>query len=41
MEVEQTNFVTRLIITVQNNYIIFYLKTHLLKFGQIRLIILL
>ena len=41
MEVEQTNFVTCLIITVQNNYIIFYLKTRLLKFGQIRLIILL
>ena len=32
MEVEQTNFVTRLIITVQLYH---YLKTHLLKFGQI------
>ena len=31
MEVEQTNFVTQL----QNNYIIVYLKTRLLKFGQI------
>ena len=34
MEVEQTNFVTRLIITVYN-HIIDYLKTRLLKFGQI------
>ena len=34
MEVEQTNFVIQLIITVQY-YIIDYLKTHLLKFGQI------
>ena len=33
MEVEQMYFVTHLIITVQ--YIIDYLKTHLLKFGQI------
>ena len=33
MEVEQTNFVTHLIITV--HYIIDYLKTRLLKFGQI------
>ena len=33
MEVEQTNFVTHLIITV--HYIIDYLKTPLLKFGQI------
>ena len=32
MEVEQMNFVTHLIITVQLNY---YLKTHLLKFGEI------
>ena len=32
MEVEQTNFVTYLIITVQLYY---YLKTRLLKFGQI------
>ena len=35
MEVEQMNFVTHLIITVQYYYIIDYLKTHLLKFGQI------
>ena len=36
MEVERTNFVTHLIITVQYiYYIIDYLKTHLLKFGQI------
>ena len=36
MEVEQTNFVTHLIITVQSYYyIIDYLKTRLLKFGQI------
>ena len=34
MEGEQTNFVTHLIITV-HNYIIDYLKTRLLKFGQI------
>ena len=34
MEVEQTNFGTHLIITV-HNYIIDYLKTRLLKFGQI------
>ena len=33
MEVEQMYFVTHLIITVQ--YIIDYLKTHVLKFGQI------
>ena len=33
MEVEQTNFVTHLIITVQLNFD--YLKTGLLKFGQI------
>ena len=33
MEVEQMYFVSHLIITVQ--YIIDYLKTHLLKFGQI------
>ena len=33
MEVEQTNFVTHLIITVHS--IIDYLKTPLLKFGQI------
>ena len=34
MEVEQTNFVTYLIITVQ--YLLYYyLKTPLLKFGQI------
>ena len=32
MEVEQTNFVTHLIITVQ---LIDYLKTRQLKFGQI------
>ena len=32
MEVEQTNFVTHLIITVQSYY---YIKTRLLKFGQI------
>ena len=32
MEVEQTNFVSHLIITVQLYY---YLKTRLLKFGQI------
>ena len=32
MEDEQTNFVTHLIITVQ---IYYYLKTCLLKFGQI------
>ena len=35
MEVEQMNFVTHLIITVQYYYIIDYLKTRLLKFGQI------
>ena len=35
MEVEQTNFVTHLIITV--HYIIDYLKSRLLKFGQISL----
>ena len=36
MEVERTNFVTHLIITVQYiYYIIDYLKTRLLKFGQI------
>ena len=36
MEVERTNFVTHLIITVQYiYYIIDYLKTCLLKFGQI------
>ena len=35
MGVEQTNFVTHLIITVQYYYIIDYLKTRLLKFGQI------
>ena len=36
MEVERTNFVTNLIITVQYiYYIIDYLKTRLLKFGQI------
>ena len=34
MEVEQTNFVTHLIIIVQY-YIIDYLKTRPLKFGQI------
>jgi len=34
MEVEQTNFMTHLIITVQYYYIIDYLKTRLLKFGQ-------
>ena len=34
MEVEQTNFVIQLIITVQY-YIIDYLKTRLLKFSQI------
>ena len=33
MEVEQTNFVTHLLITA--NYIFDYLKTRLLKFGQI------
>ena len=33
MEVEQTNFVTRLIITEQLYYI--YLKIRLLRFGQI------
>ena len=32
MEVEQKNFVTHLIITVQLYY---YLRTRLLKFGQI------
>ena len=36
MEIEQTNFLTHLVITVQFiYYIIDYLKTHLLKFGQI------
>ena len=35
MEVEQTIFVTHLIITVQYYYIIGYLKARLLKFGQI------
>ena len=36
MEVERTNFVTHLIITVKFiYYIIDYLKTRLLKFGQI------
>ena len=36
MEVERTNFVTHLIITVPYiYYIIDYLKTRLLKFGQI------
>ena len=39
MEVEQTNFATHLIITVCTIIIFFYLKTRLLKFGQIRLII--
>ena len=34
MEVEQTNFVIHLIITAQLYY---YLKTRLLKFGQISL----
>ena len=34
MEVEQTNFVTHLIITVQLYY---YLKIRLLKFGQVNL----
>ena len=34
MEVEQANFVTHLIITVQLYY---YLKTRLIKFGQISL----
>ena len=34
MEVEQTNFVTHLIITVQF-YLIDHLKTRLLKFAQI------
>ena len=34
MEVEQMNFVTHLMITVQY-YITDYLKTSLLKFGQI------
>ena len=33
MEVEQTNFVTHLIITV--HYLIDYLKSRLLKFGKI------
>ena len=33
MEVEQTNFVTHLLIKA--NYIFDYLKTRLLKFGQI------
>ena len=33
MEVEQTNFVTHLIITVQSYY---YLKTRLLKVGQFK-----
>ena len=42
MEVEQRNFATHLIITViiiiqYNNNIIDYLKTSLLKFGQIGL----
>ena len=35
MEVGQTNFVTHLIITVQLKLIIDYLKTRLLKLGQI------
>ena len=35
MEVEQMNFVTHLIIFLKYNYIIDYLKTLLLKFGQI------
>ena len=35
MQVEQTNFVTHLIITVQYYYFTDYLKTRLLKFGQI------
>ena len=35
MEVKQTNFVTLLIITIQYYCIIDYLKTLLLKFGQI------
>ena len=35
MDVEKTNFVTHLIITVQLRYVIDYLKTRLLKFGQI------
>ena len=35
MEVEQMNFVTHLVIFLKYNYIIDYLKTLLLKFGQI------
>ena len=36
MEVELTNFLTHLIITVQLYYY-YYLKTRLLKFGQLKI----